>query len=204
MYTTSKRSARGGQSVAVTSEHRSNAASGASRRCFATSRRRGADTMTVQSPTQKLSASTTPGRAACNVATNAGGVLSGGGGGSGGPVGGAALGACSAPAAGAAGFAAAGAAGFGAAGGGRLRRSRGRRRLSWCRRRRRLWIFRVVSHLDPFQGALLPREQYPTTRIRMKTSISIRPKTSSLSKMTAHGNMNTVSTSKITNNIATR
>ena len=50
--TTSKRSGRSGQSVAVTSEHMSNAASGASRRWRATSSRRATGTMIVQSPTQ--------------------------------------------------------------------------------------------------------------------------------------------------------
>src|SRR5207302_125299 len=44
--------------------------------------------MIVQSPTQKLSAATPPGTAACSVVMKAGGVLSAGGGGSGGPVGG--------------------------------------------------------------------------------------------------------------------
>ena len=38
----------------------------------------------------------------------------------------------------------------------------------------------------------------------MNTIISIRPKSPSLSKMTAQGNMNTVSTSKMTKSIATR
>src|SRR5262245_10937841 len=94
---TSNRAARGGQSVAVTSEQRSNRASGASRRWRATSRIFAGDTITVQSPTQELTPVTAPGSAAWRDAMKAGGVLSAGGGGSGGPVGGAAFGACSAP-----------------------------------------------------------------------------------------------------------
>src|SRR5438093_13359728 len=102
---TSKRSARGGQSVAVTSEHKSNAASGASRRCRATSSSFATGTMIVQSPTQKLNAATPPETADCSDATNAGAPAPAGGGGSGGPLGGVAAGGC----AGAAAFAAAGA-----------------------------------------------------------------------------------------------
>ena len=45
---------------------------------------------------------------------------------------------------------------------------------------------------------------YPMTRMNRKTSISMSPNSASSSMMTAHGNMNTVSTSKITNSIATR
>jgi hypothetical protein len=44
----------------------------------------------------------------------------------------------------------------------------------------------------------------PTTRMKRKTSISTSPNTASRSSVTAHGNMNTVSTSKMTKSIAIR
>src|SRR5688500_1981681 len=106
---TSKRSARGGQSLAVRSEQKSKAAPGVSRKYCATSISRDGATISDQLPTQYDRCVTAPGRPDCSAAMNAGTSVPAGGGGSGGPWGGASVRVCSACFAGPGGSAADGA-----------------------------------------------------------------------------------------------
>jgi hypothetical protein len=85
------------------------------------------------------------------------------------------------------------------------------RERRWRACRRRLWVPWALQSSSVARACYAQSSApffqayaYPVTRIARKMIISMRPKSASSSTMTAHGNMNTVSTSKMTNSMATR